>query len=131
MLTAALIGVFAAFSYSGTSFQVRGTQHITLDHVFNGTFGVDKHGVRWVPEGLAISIFSSSSADGFKAGDGVFATTRDGNIVLVDLKTNTTRNLVSFMDLKDVRKFICIMIALIGSIGTWFTHRVGRVGVII
>ncbi|KAK7685763.1 hypothetical protein QCA50_011109 [Cerrena zonata] len=83
--TAAIIGMFAAFSYTGTSYRVRGTKHITMDHIFNGTFRAQSQTVRWVPE----------------AGDGVFATTIDGHITLVDLKTNSTRNLVSMGDIKD------------------------------
>ncbi|GBE89421.1 Probable dipeptidyl-aminopeptidase [Sparassis crispa] len=85
VLTAAVIGIFAALSYTGTPFRVHGTRHITMDHVFNGTFNAQSQGILWVPE----------------AGDGVFATTKDGHIVLVDLKTNTTKNLVSFTDFRD------------------------------
>lgn len=57
VVTAGLIGVFAAFSYTGTSYQIRGTQHVTMEHIFNGTFAAEKRGVRWVPEGR--DIFSS------------------------------------------------------------------------
>ncbi|THH29289.1 hypothetical protein EUX98_g4902 [Antrodiella citrinella] len=83
---AAIIGLFAAFSYTGTSYRIRGTKHITIDHVFNGTFGSSKRSLRWVPE----------------AGDGVFATTNDGFITLVDLQSNTSTNLVSVNDIKDM-----------------------------
>jgi len=82
---AAIIGLFAAFSYTGTSYRIRGTRHITIDHVFNGTFGFSKRTLRWVPE----------------AGDGVFATTSDGYITLIDLQSNTSANLVSLNDIKD------------------------------
>lgn len=41
------------------------------------------------------------------AGDGVFATTIDGKITLVDLKSNSTRDLVTMSDIKDV----CILSA--------------------
>ncbi|KAG8908597.1 hypothetical protein FRB99_004885 [Tulasnella sp. 403] len=58
---------------------------LTMDHVFNGTFSVDRHSVNWVPE----------------AGDGIFSTTEDGNIVLRDLKTNSSRVLVERKDAKD------------------------------
>lgn len=37
------------------------------------------------------------------AGDGVFATQMDGHLTLVDLKSNLTKKLVDFSDLKDVR----------------------------
>ncbi|CAL1714024.1 unnamed protein product [Somion occarium] len=82
---ATIIGIFAAFSYTGTSYQIRGTEHITMDHIFNGTFSAHSQSVRWVPE----------------AGDGVFATTRDGYIALVDLKSNTTRDLVAMDNITD------------------------------
>lgn len=36
------------------------------------------------------------------AGDGVFSTHQNGQIQLVDLKTNTTTPLVSFTDIRDV-----------------------------
>lgn len=50
---AAVIGLFAAFSYTGTSYRIRGTKHISIDHVFNGTFSAYTRSVRWVPEGTA------------------------------------------------------------------------------
>lgn len=82
---AIIIGVVAAFSYTGTSYRIRGTKHITMDHLFNGTFGSSSQSVRWVPE----------------AGDGVFAATREGHISLVDLKSNKTDNLVAMADVLD------------------------------
>lgn len=42
----------------------------------------------------------------FIAGDGVFSIRDDGFIKLVDLKTNSTRNLVSTKDIRDVRDAI-------------------------
>ncbi|PSS03331.1 hypothetical protein PHLCEN_2v4005 [Hermanssonia centrifuga] len=83
--TAAVIGVFAALSYRGTSFQIHGSEHITMDHIFNGTFSAHSNYVRWIPE----------------AGDGVFATSQHGHIALVDLKSNSTTNLVAMADVKD------------------------------
>ncbi|KAF9814328.1 hypothetical protein IEO21_05171 [Rhodonia placenta] len=82
---AAVIGIFAARSYTGTPFRIHGTKHITMDHVFNGTFSARREGILWVPE----------------AGDGVFATQMDGHLTLVDLKSNLTKKLVDFSDLKD------------------------------
>lgn len=38
----------------------------------------------------------------FIAGDGVYSVSEDGIIKLVDLKSNTTRNLVQQADVKDV-----------------------------
>ncbi|KAI0065509.1 hypothetical protein BV25DRAFT_1798631 [Artomyces pyxidatus] len=58
-----------------------------MDHVFNGTFSYDRQSLSWVPE----------------AGDGVFSVYQDGYIKLVDLKTNTTTNLVFMASVKDER----------------------------
>ncbi|KAJ6624869.1 dipeptidyl peptidase IV N-terminal region-domain-containing protein [Mycena sp. CBHHK59/15] len=60
-----------------------------MDHVFNGTFTADRRSLSWVPE----------------AGDGVFSIWEDGYIKLVDLKTNTTTNLVYTFDVKDPNGF--------------------------
>lgn len=105
MATAAVIGVFAASSYNGTSFRIQGRKTITLDHIFNGTFSVERHSLHWVPEGM------SQRADGVDsslikaplAGDGVFSEQQDGNIILVDLKTGTNKTLVRGKDVQDVR----------------------------
>ncbi|EKM50720.1 uncharacterized protein PHACADRAFT_130177 [Phanerochaete carnosa HHB-10118-sp] len=83
---ATVIGVFAALSYRGTSFQIHGTQHITMEHIFNGTFSAQTGSVRWVPE----------------AGDGVFAISQYGDISLVDLKSNKTTKLVTMSDVRDI-----------------------------
>ena len=48
---AVLIGIYAAFSYTGTPYRVQGVKHITMDHVFNGTFAAQSKSVLWVPEG--------------------------------------------------------------------------------
>ncbi|KAJ3558705.1 hypothetical protein NM688_g763 [Phlebia brevispora] len=82
---ATVIGIFAALSYRGTSFQIHGTQHITMEHIFNGTFSARSGSVRWIPE----------------AGDGVFATSQHGNISLVDLKSNATKTLININDVRD------------------------------
>ncbi|KAJ8455895.1 hypothetical protein ONZ45_g18849 [Pleurotus djamor] len=81
----ALIGIFAARSYTGSAYHTAGAQKITMDHVFNGTFYAQSQSLRWVPE----------------AGDGVFSIDLDGQILLVDLKTNSTRTLVDNKDVKD------------------------------
>ncbi|KAG6865647.1 hypothetical protein C0991_000566 [Blastosporella zonata] len=80
-----LIGVFAARSYKGAVEYHPGTQKITMDHIFNGTFTAQRKSVNWVPE----------------AGDGVFSIFENGDLKLVDLKTNTTKVLVSSKDIKD------------------------------
>ena len=54
VMLAALIGTMAASSYSGTSFHTPGARRITLDHVFNGTFGPDRKQLDWVPEGALV-----------------------------------------------------------------------------
>lgn len=102
---AIIIGIFAARSYTGTAFRIQqGVQHLTMDHVFNGTFSAQSRSVLWVPEGMH---YSGSSRDPVlyvsAAGDGVFATVQGHVISLVDLKTNSTQELVSLADLKDVR----------------------------
>ncbi|KAL0954070.1 hypothetical protein HGRIS_005220 [Hohenbuehelia grisea] len=58
-----------------------------MDHVFNGTFSVQRRSLRWVPE----------------AGDGVFSIISGSSIQLVDLKSNHSRTLVSTNDVKDER----------------------------
>ena len=49
---AVLIGIFAARSYTGTAFRIQGVQHLTLDHIFNGTFAAQSRSILWVPEGM-------------------------------------------------------------------------------
>lgn len=47
-----VIGIFAAHTYTGTSFAiVRGLKPLTMDHVFNGTFYAQHSSLRWVKEG--------------------------------------------------------------------------------
>ena len=50
---AVVIGIFAARSYTGTPFRIQGVQHLTMDHVFNGTFSAHRSDVHWVPEGVS------------------------------------------------------------------------------
>lgn len=85
-----VIGFFAASTYGGTLYRAPGSERITMDHVFNGTFSADRGGIEWVKE----------------AGDGVFSRLEGGKIKLVDLKSNTTRELLSTMDIKDVSHFV-------------------------
>ena len=49
---AALIGIIAGFTYSGTSYHTPGMRRITMDDIFNGTFHAAKAQVNWVPEGM-------------------------------------------------------------------------------
>lgn len=76
-----------------------------MDHIFNGTFSVDRNTVEWVAEGLYSSerhdVDANTERGAHAAGDGVFSLKQDGYIKLVDLKTNTTKNLVSVSNVKD------------------------------
>ncbi|KAG6816533.1 hypothetical protein H0H87_005395 [Tephrocybe sp. NHM501043] len=95
-----LIGVFAARSYKGAVKYRPGTRKITMDHVFNGTFSVDHKSVNWVPE----------------AGDGVFSIFEGGDLKLVDLKSNTTKVLVSSKDIKDQWRW--------STFGNYYVHNI-------
>jgi dipeptidyl aminopeptidase B len=106
----AVIGLFAAFTYKGTDRAAPGNRRITIDHVFNGTFAVEQTEVSWVPEGAfkkdkfpLVVVELTGYPYICKAGDGVFSVYQDGYIKLVNLKSNTTTNLVRYSDLKDVR----------------------------
>lgn len=48
---AAVIGVVAGFTYSGSSYRTPGQQRITMDHIFNGTFWASQPDLNWVAEG--------------------------------------------------------------------------------
>ncbi|KAF5379515.1 hypothetical protein D9615_006521 [Tricholomella constricta] len=85
LLLSAAVGIWAARSYRGVAQHGPGTKKLTMDHIFNGTFAPEKKAVNWVPE----------------AGDGVFSLFENGDLKLVDLKTNTTKVLVSSKDIKD------------------------------
>lgn len=55
---AAVVGVLAASGYSVPSFSSKGgTKHITMDHVFNGTFNAYSKQIDWVKEGK-VNVFS-------------------------------------------------------------------------
>ncbi|KAG5641960.1 hypothetical protein DXG03_003852 [Asterophora parasitica] len=85
LLFSAGVGILAARSYQGVAPSGPGVKKLTMDHIFNGTFNGDRKSVNWVPE----------------AGDGVFSVFDSADLKLVDLKTNTTRVLVSANDIKD------------------------------
>ncbi|OAX34893.1 hypothetical protein K503DRAFT_774048, partial [Rhizopogon vinicolor AM-OR11-026] len=73
VLISASIGLFAATSlYKGKTYRLPGARKISLDHIFNGIFDASREDVHWVPE----------------AGDGVFSIFQNGQIQLVDLKSN-------------------------------------------
>ncbi|KAG8746072.1 hypothetical protein FRC10_006175 [Ceratobasidium sp. 414] len=87
VLLAILLGFLAARTYNHTSYRYRapGNKHITMDHVFNGTFWAQRQSLAWVSE----------------AGDGVYSIEENGSIKLVDLNTQTNRTLVKRSDVKD------------------------------
>ncbi|KAG8917493.1 hypothetical protein FRC00_013547, partial [Tulasnella sp. 408] len=108
---AAMIGVLAAYSYSGSNFLATGRKPLTMDHVFNGTFYADRTSLDWVAEGERaedlgyirrrlrnVNILPSWP---LLAGDGIFSTRENGDIVLRDLRTNTSRVLVERADVRD------------------------------
>ncbi|PFH50952.1 hypothetical protein AMATHDRAFT_80539 [Amanita thiersii Skay4041] len=82
---AGIIGIIAATNYVGSSLRGTGFKHVTMDHIFNGTFAPDSYSLHWIPE----------------AGDGVFSLHQDGYIKLVDLKENKTTSLVALEDIRD------------------------------
>ncbi|KAG8884962.1 hypothetical protein FRB97_002790 [Tulasnella sp. 331] len=85
---ASIIGVLAAWSYNGTTFRALSLKPLTMDTVFDGTFGVDRRSLNWVPEGERDNLNNRAP------GDGIFSSSEGGNIVLHDLRTNTSRTLV-------------------------------------
>lgn len=52
---AAAIGVLAAIGYQTPTVK-RGSQHITLDHIYNGTFTPKSQRLSWVSEGGSIDL---------------------------------------------------------------------------
>ena len=48
-----VIGLFAALTYKETDRALPGSEHITMDHIFNNTFAVDRTAISWVPEGVS------------------------------------------------------------------------------
>ena len=51
ILGASFIGYSAARSYKTDVIYRTGTQKLSMEHIFNGTFSVDRKSVNWVPEG--------------------------------------------------------------------------------
>jgi dipeptidyl aminopeptidase len=104
---AAVVGITAGLTYKGSLYRTHGMRHITMDHIFNGTFTPNDQDIGWVPEGVSVQILkriiTEQRCRECKAGDGVFATSQAGFIQLVDLARNSTRILVSEADVKDVR----------------------------
>lgn len=100
------IGLFAALSYKETHRALLGNEHITMDHIFNGTFAVDRTSISWVPEGvqktIILVVVELTGYPFLQAGDGVYSVYEDGFIKLVNLNSNTTTNLVRLSDLQDV-----------------------------
>ncbi|KAK2467357.1 hypothetical protein APHAL10511_000592 [Amanita phalloides] len=82
---ALVIGLIAASTYSGVAVRPYGSQSLTMDHIFNGTFTPELYRVQWVRQ----------------AGDGVLSLMQDDLISLVNLGTNSTTDLVAKQDVKD------------------------------
>jgi uncharacterized membrane protein SpoIIM required for sporulation len=52
LVFAAVIGALSAFTYAGPSYSVvQGNKHMTMDHIFNGTFSPVTKRIDWVKEG--------------------------------------------------------------------------------
>jgi dipeptidyl aminopeptidase len=52
LLLAGAVGILAAGSFSAPAFNKKGgKKHITMDHIFNGTFAPKTKAVAWVKEG--------------------------------------------------------------------------------
>jgi dipeptidyl aminopeptidase len=106
VVLAGLIGIIAAHAYSGSLSHGKGRRHIELGHIFNGTFYAQSKSLEWVSEGiwgLSTEGGSSSWLFYFIAGDGVFSSIDgEGNISLVDLRTNSSKILVERAEVKDV-----------------------------
>ncbi|KIJ55116.1 hypothetical protein M422DRAFT_41183 [Sphaerobolus stellatus SS14] len=73
LVTLALgIGLFTAFSYpkhpsASGSLLAKSRLHITLDHIYNGTFNVERKWVNWVKEGkYEIGYFTVSFGSGLR-----------------------------------------------------------------
>jgi dipeptidyl aminopeptidase len=100
VVLSALIGIYAAWAYQGTGrSRARHRAHITMDHVFNGTFSAKQEQITWVPEGMCTFLSRRKRIDRSPvAGDGVFSIQQNGEVKLVDLKANSTRTLVSQRD---------------------------------
>ncbi|RSH95247.1 hypothetical protein EHS25_000333 [Saitozyma podzolica] len=77
---AAIIGALAATAYSAPSYSAKsGNRPITMDHIFNGTFGVESKSLEWVKE----------------APDGTFShVNADGNIMLSTVQNMTEETLL-------------------------------------
>ena len=76
-----------------------------MDHIFNGTFYSSQPDLNWVAEGMINVLHKSESYVTnvhSVAGDGVFSQLENNEIRLVDLKSNTTRVLMSTRDVRDV-----------------------------
>lgn len=53
LVFAAGIGALSAFAYAGPAYSaVKGNRHMTMDHIFNGTFSPNAKRIDWVKEGM-------------------------------------------------------------------------------
>ncbi|KAJ9106205.1 hypothetical protein QFC21_001349 [Naganishia friedmannii] len=94
LLVATAIGILAGHGFNApltTYSRKGGTRHLTMDHIFNGTFAPSMENIAWVKE----------------AGDGIYSTRNsDGDIILRSAIANSTeRILVTAADIKDPNTF--------------------------
>jgi dipeptidyl aminopeptidase len=62
VIFAALLGTLAGWSYSAPSYSIKGgNQHITLDHIMNGTFTPKSVTLDWVKQGMYPNLWLSTS----------------------------------------------------------------------
>lgn len=83
---AATIGVLAGWGYSAPNYAGKGgNKHITMDHIFNGTFRVDSISIDWVKEG---ELFTRSPL--IIAPDGTYSIVdQNRNILLKTVRNDT------------------------------------------
>ncbi|GJJ11530.1 hypothetical protein Clacol_005763 [Clathrus columnatus] len=80
-----IIVLFSTFSSTYNPTQGSELRHITLDNIYDGTFATQRRYLNWVSE----------------VGDGVYSTNEHGVIKLIDIKHNTTTELLKFSDVRD------------------------------
>lgn len=108
LITILAMTFFGSRVFAGQhTFRGKGLKPITIDHVANGTFAVDRKYLNWMAEGPPLRVGTCGKvADTHDraAGDGVYSYyTSDGSIILEDVATETTRVLVKGEDILDVR----------------------------
>lgn len=106
LLGSAAIGILAgsAFQSSSTTYiRKGGAKHLTMDHIFNGTFSPHLENIAWVKEGESECRAQDSWLIILTAGDGIYSIrNEDGDILLRSAADNSTdRVLVTASDIRD------------------------------